>query len=285
MARRAVTISTDGARDYVETPDGVKYILGPISVLKVISKLVPTVAARRAIEEFNSEGSVMVTLDTDLLFELLAPRRARFASPLIQGQDRLGPSLLDEPLGRASESLQPKGTTVMAADADQALKDAVANQIAAIERQIGVLNQKASESGGEPAASMKAEVGRLQDLVAWLKRPSAYGDQSKNKSYYGLKGETPGGVKAASYESLDGNSKIAEEILSKVSATTDKIDELVEKGRKFNASQARGDLHDITARVAEILSNVDLAQPWVENDLRSLAERAAHIHGLFAGAK
>jgi hypothetical protein len=255
MARRAVTISTDGARDYVETPDGVKYILGPISVLKVISKLVPTVAARRAIEEFNAEGSVMVTLDTDRLFELLAPRRARFASPLIQGQDRLGPSPLDEPLGRASESLQPKGTTVMAADANQALKDTVVNQIAAIEQHIGALNHKASESG----------IGQLRDLVAGL--------------------QSPDGVKAASYESLDGNSKIAEEILSKVSATTDKIDELVEKGRKFNASQARGDLHDITARVAEILSNVDLAQPWVENDLRSLAERAAHIHGLFAGAK
>lgn len=284
MARRAVTLSTDGARDYVETPEGVKYILGPVSVLTVISKLVPMGAARRALDEFNAEGSVMVVLDTEQLFEMLAPRRSRFASPLIQGQDRLGPSFPVEPLGRASERLQPKGT-VMAADADKALKDAVVNQIAAIERQIGVLNQKASESGGEPAASMKAEVAKLQDLVAWLKRPSPYGDQSDNSDTYGLKPETPGGVKAASYASLEDNAAVAEEILSKVGATTDKIDLLVERGRRFNASQAREDLHDITSRVAEILANVDLAQPWVKNDLRSLAERAAHIHSLFANAK
>ncbi len=144
----------------------------------------------------------------------------------------------------------------MAADADKALKDAVVNRIAAIERHVGALNPKASES----------EISQLRNLVAGLQSAA---DEAKT----------------ASYATLDGNSKIAEEILSKVGATTDKIDELVEKGRPFNASQARQDLHDITARVAEILSNVDLAQPWVENDLRSLAERTAHIHGLFAGAK
>ncbi len=268
MARKAVTISTDGQRDFVTTPDGVKHILGTVSVLQVVSKLAPPGHARRVLDEFNTTGEVMVTLDLDRLFEMLAPKRRRLlASPLISGSDRT-----------------TKGTT-MAADADKGLQDAIKNQIGTIERQIEVLNQKAKETSGQPAADMKVEVGRLQDLIAWLKRPSPYGDQSDNSDAYGLKGVTPGGVKTASYETFAENMALAETVLGQVAETTEIVDKLASAGRRFNASKAQSDLHEITSKVAALLQDVDLAQPWVKRDLNSLAERAAHIHGLFAQAK
>lgn len=268
MARKAVTISTDGQRDYVQTPDGVKYILGATSVLQLVRKLIPSRYARQVLDEFNANGEVMVSIDLDQFFELLAPKRRQFlASPLIQGQDRV----------------TTKGRAMAAADADKAVKDAIENQIAGIENQIGVLNQKAKDADGQPAADMKAEVGRLQDLIAWLKRPSPYGNQSDNSDTYGLKPVTPGGVKAASFDVFAKNTATAEDILGKVAETSETVTKLATAGRPFNAAKAQADLHEITTRVAEILEGVDLAQPWVENDLNSLAERAAHIHSLFAG--
>jgi hypothetical protein len=201
MARRAVTFSTDGSRDYVETPDGVKHILGIVSVLTLISKLVPAMGARRALEAYNATGSVMVTLDVDQMFELLAPKRQRFTSALIGRQDR-----------QAWSSASPVGVV---------------------------------------------ESPPMKGIV----------------------------MVTASYSSLNENSKIAEEILSKVAETADKIDMLEGKGRRFNASRAREDLHAITSRVASLLSDVDLAQPWVKSDLGDLAEKTANIHCLFADAK
>jgi len=265
---RAVTFSTDGQRDYAITPDGQRHILGTASVLQVIAALVPGVIARKALDEFNKTGETMVPVDLDKMFEMLAPKRARFAEALIPPQDRVS----------ATEK-----TTM--SDADKALKDAVQSQISEIERQIGVLNQKAKDSGGQPQADMKEEAGKLADLIKWLQRPSAYGDQSKNDMAIGLKGGTPGGAKTASYESLESNSNLAETIIQQVAETSETIDRLVTAGRKFNASKANEDLHTITTRVAEILANVDLAQPWVANDLNALAKQADHIHGLFKGAK
>ena len=266
---RAVIFSTDGQRDYVTTPDGQKHILGVVSVLKIIAKLVPSTIARKALDEFNKTGETMVPVDLDAMFEMLAPKRPnRFATEdlLIQSQDR---------------TLSEKITM----SEDKAIKDAIQNQIGAIERQLGLLNDKAKESGGQPAADMKAEAEKLGDLVKWLQKPSPYGDQSKNDMADGLKGETPGGAKTASYDILVENSNLAETVIQQASEASDAIDRLVQAGRKFNAAKAREDLHDITARVSEILANVDLAQSWVSNDLNALAERSAHIHGLFHGAK
>lgn len=266
--RRAVTFSTDGQRDYAITPDGQRHILGTMSVLKIIATLVPGAIARKALDEFNKTGETMVPLDIDAMFEMLAPKRARFAEALILPQDRVA----------ATEK-----TTM--SDADKALKDAITNQIDTIERQIALLNQKAKDSGGQPQADMKAEVERLSDLVKWLKKPSPYGDQSKNDMAMGLKPTTPGGVKVASYDVLASNSGLAETIIQQVAETSETIDRLVTAGRKFNASKAREDLHAIVARTTEILANVDLAQPWVATDLNALAQQAEHIHGLFKDAK
>lgn len=271
MARRAVIFSTDGLRDYVTTPDGVKYMLGPVSVLQVVTKLVPRAHVRQVLDEFNASSEVMAILDTDALFEMLAPPKRRLLS-------------YDRSTYPSSESSPSERHEPMAAE-DKSLTDAIANQVAQIERQIDVLQQKAKDSGGAATDSMKNDIAALQDLITWLKRPSAYGDQSKNETFYGLKGGTPGGAKSASYDTLKENETIAQTVLSQVAETSETVVKLASQGRKFNATKALTDLHAISSRVAEMLEHVDLAESWVTKDLQDLATKSAHIHGLFAGAK
>lgn len=88
-----------------------------------------------------------------------------------------------------------------------------------------------------------------------------------------------------SYDNFKQNTLLAENIIETVETTGQKVDALVTAGRKFNASAAKGDLFAIASQVTEILNNVDLAQPWVRNDLTALADKANRIHTLFASAK
>lgn len=177
--------------------------------------------------------------------------------------------------------------------ADSTVKEAITNQIARIEQQIGVLQQHAKEAspGSISANSMKSQIDGLKDLVAWLRRPSPYGNQSQNSTYYGLPNKGPGDIQAsynpkrASYDNLKANTAVAEGVLAQVDATNTKIDQLVTAGKKFDASRAKQDLLKIASKVNEIVANVDLAQPWVRDDLLDLAKAAENIHGLFVQAK
>lgn len=91
MARRAlITVGTDGFVDYVQVPDGQKYMLGPVSVLKLITRLAPSRVARKALREFTEDQQAMLTVDLDKMWELLPFRRARYSStnPLMGKADR-----------------------------------------------------------------------------------------------------------------------------------------------------------------------------------------------------
>jgi hypothetical protein len=191
-----VVIGTDGFVDYVQVADGQKFMLGPVSVLKLIMGLVPVGAARKALREFVAHRQVMLSVDLDRMWELLPFQRARYSSAnvLIRSPDR-----------------SPK----------------------------------------------TARCGELENPPAMLK--------------------------TASYDTFTANVELAEDIVAKVASTDEKIERLVTAGKKFDAVRARGDLHKIASRVAEISQNVDLAQPWVANDLSELSKRANEIHGLFAG--
>ena len=287
MGQKAlVVLGTDGLSDWVQTSDGVKFALGAVSPLRFVVELVPSGwAARQALDAFLAEGKAMFSVDVDRMWELLKPHRARWtsvhdgiASPLIPPSDR---------------TLFARQGTAMADTnwADKTIKDAVTNQIARIEQQIGVLQQHAKEAspGSISADSMKNQIEGLRDLVAWLRRPSPYGNQSQNSTYYGLPNQGPGDIKAstgrASYDNFKANSVLAEGILAKVDETDKKIDALVTAGKKFDAPRAKQDLHKIASRVTEIVANVDLAQPWVSGDLAEMAKHADQIHGLFAPAK
>jgi len=187
--RSLVTFGTDGFVDYVQVGDQ-RYMLGPVSILKLITGLVPTRTARAALKEFVASQQVKVPVDLDRMWEMLPFRRARFSSvtnPLMRGHD---------------------------------------HQARITENQITML-------------------------------------------------------KTASYDTFTANVELAEDIVAKVAATDEAIERLKSAGKRFDSVRAKSDLHKIASRVAEIAQNVDLAQPWVANDLEDLSNKASEIQGLF----
>ena len=191
-----VTFGTDGFVDYVQVQDQ-RYMLGSVSVLKLIVGLAPTRTARVALKEFVSSQRVELPVDLDRMWAMLPFRRARFSSanPLMGGLDR-------------------------------------------------------------------------QDQVARC-------DATENQDAM---------LKIASYDTFAANVELAEDIVAKVAATDEAIERLKTAGKRFDSVRAKQDLHKIASRVAEIAQNVDLAQPWVSNDLADLSKKANEIHGLFEPA-
>lgn len=266
---RTVTIGTDGNIDYVETPDGVRYALGTTSVLQLVTKLVVGRRRREALDLFLKEGQAMVLLDVDAMFDLLVPRRARWATTsLIPGANQEAPL--------RGEHMDPK---------------AFVQRLAYIEQQVALLGK-----GPNPQAAKN-----LQAAIGSINLPD-FGDQSKNDSFMGLGQpkvdtvEDPGAYtpppavthplgKSASFATLQGNMKLAEEIVDHVRETDVKIDALVTAGRRFNASKARADLHMVVAALTDMMRQVDLAEPWTTGDMLQLAKRAEEIHQLFSSAK
>lgn len=88
-----VTFGTDGFVDYVQVPDGQKFMLGPVSVLKLIMGLAPLRVAKQALRQFVDERQVMLSVDLDRMWALLPFQRARFSStnPLMGRPDRNTP--------------------------------------------------------------------------------------------------------------------------------------------------------------------------------------------------
>ena len=247
-----VTLSTDGLRDYVGLPNGQKLILGTITVLKFITKLnLHSRLNRTLLDAFNEHGEVMVTVDLPSMYDLLGSSRSKWAkndfpTSLISASDR---------------TLQVRTRIPMDVKTLQ-------TRIAAIEEVVSSLLSTGDRFNAIP------KIETLKTLSANLAVPDTVEP---------VAAVIP--VSTPSVDSLQSNSTLADEILFKVEATAEKIDQLVTAGRKFNASVARADLYGIANRVAEILNNVDIAQPWVGQDLTGLAQEANHIYSLFEPAK
>lgn len=272
-----VTLETDGVCDYVRLPTGERYNLGAVSVLRLVASLVTDRRrGRLAIENFNRSGKAVVPLDPEAMLAFLAPkptRRAAFEDPLI-------PPLWWTP------------STSMEGNNMSDSKRTLDLRLSHIEHAIREMNTRVASGGSVPRSwhdGLREAAVSLPD----------FGDQSKNKAFYGLgepKVDTvedgewsppkdvthPMGKSAAV---LNSNASLAEEILIKLADTSDKIDALQAAGRPFNAAKAQYDLHKIASEVHELLSNVDLAEPWVANDLAAVATKAANIHDLFASAR
>lgn len=188
MNRKAlVTVGTDGVVDYVQTPDGQRYMLGTVSVLRLISNLVPKRHAKRALDEFLQEKRTLISVDLDKMWNLLPFRRARYSS------------------ANAVRTTNPL---------------------------------------------INSEIGETQ-------------------------------MKTASFETFSSNMDVAEDIVAKVAQTDSTIDSLVDAGKRFDSVRAKADLHKIASRLSEMAQTVDLAQPWVTEELDALSKRADEIHGLF----
>lgn len=242
--------------------------------------------ARKALDAFLAHGEAMVPFDLDKFDELVQPRRARWssvASPLIHPERQI--PTITEGTNMAQEKL------------------ASTEQVAALNQRLALVEGQVSQIARLASAKMPTEnaVKGLRDLVGGLHFYNP-GDQAKNDAWY-----TPGGkvdtvedhptypdalthpktasTEGASVAVLNANADLAESILTKLSDTNVKIDRLVTAGRKFDASKAKSDIHKLANEVQTILTNVDLAMPYVGPELHKLASQAHDIHGLFASAK
>ncbi len=247
--------------DWVQTPDGQKFTLGPVSVRQFVKKLSHR-PAKPLLERFVEAGEVMVSVDLDQMWELLKPRRVRFADgPFMtptKGEGRNFP--MDEKYFQEIEA---------------SLKE--------VETLLGTLDRQASTQ----------TVREFLKAAQKIKSPN----QSKNQTYYNLGAPDVHEVTDAapephtvgksasfgrlSFDTFQENSKIAQEALAAIDETETKIAELLSEGKQFNASRARADLHEVVSKVAGILRDVDLTQPWVHDDLVKLAARSKHLRGLF----
>ncbi len=258
-----VTIGTDGVTDWVKTPDGLKYNLGPVSALRFVAGLVPKGRAKRVLDTFLASGEALASVDEDQMWALLTPHRARWSADV---SSSMSP-------GECKPVHARKGTMTLSDD------------LTKIENHIQLLNKAAAAK----ATNMAEGVGILVKLANKIKSPN----QSKNQTYYNLGAPqvhevgdkvANGGVEGLSYDTYSANVEIAGTITAKAEETIQTIDKLATAGRKFNASRAKADVAAVTTKVAGILS-ADLTASWVRGDLNKLAARMDQIHGLFAKAK
>lgn len=250
--------------------------MGPVSLLKFVAEVAPSGrAARSTLDAFLRDGEAMVLADMDKLEAIFQPKK------------RIWASLSDE---SATSFIGRSDRTSTTRNLGQNMIDAktLQNRLAQVEEVVAKL---ASSPGDKKLQT------QLRQMAAKIHLPS-YPNQSKNDLFMNL-GEpkvdtveegwkAPANVthpKTASLETLQANSALADQILAQVDATSDKIDQLVTAGRKFNASRAKSDLFEVASKVAEVLNSADLAEPWVTTELSSLASEADRLHGLFAPSK
>jgi len=275
-----VTIGTDGFVDYVET-EGQRFMLGPVSVLKLISKLAPTRVARQALSEFLESKQVMLSVDLDKMWSLLPFHRARYSSvdpfmgrvdrnPLIFTRER-NMSFASR-LARIEEQLAVFGKhTASGGTVTNAMS---ARRVASLQALVGDLREAATapdaRTAGLPPEFLEQQKKMKEKSEAKSDKDEAKSDKDEKKS-----------DKEASYDTFTTNMSVAEGIIEKVAASESAIDRLVTAGKRFNSVRAKADLHKIASKVAEIASDVDLAQSWVGGDLKALDKQASAIHTLF----
>jgi hypothetical protein len=162
---------------------------------------------------------------------------------------------------------------------------AIEASISQAEKILGVLARKAASGQTDGIETVRQDFIKAANKI---KSPN----QSKNQTYYNLgepKVDVAPTAKSAgeklAYDVLQENSTVAGEILACLEETNDRVDTLVQAGKKFNASKAKQDLHAVSTKVAGILRDADLTQSWVQADLAKLASRAQEIHAIFAPKK
>jgi hypothetical protein len=249
MPKALVTIGTDGFTNFVLFSDGTRYTLGAVSPLKfVVETCSSNNAARIALDGFLAGGQAMFMADTDRAWELLKPKRARWST--VDPAFSLIPPLNQTLLTR-------QGNTM--AGTDQFTGEAISRHIARIEGQVSLLNERAKTA----SAPLSDEIDALRTMVAALNSPGAL----------------------RSYEQFRLNHQLALGVIACVDETNARVDQLVTAGKRFDAPRAKGDLHRIASKVAQIVQTADLGQAGVQRDLAALAKTAEDIRGLFAGAK
>ena len=269
-----VTLGTEGTTNWVRLSDGQKFNLGPISVLSFVTKLAlgGNRSARSILDGFLAGKEVLLRVDEDRMWELLAPRRTRWASDSFIG---------------SQVTTQPDCSIRRDMTVDQH-KPLTGNIAMTIDKDLGILEAHVGKLHKAASAGVSAQ--KLAEGVSLLvKLAKSVGNQSDNSAYYGLKSDLfeAGGPEPKvettklAYDTHRANSTMATQILDQMDSVNSRIDELVTAGKKFNATRAKADAYLVTSKIAGIVNEVDLTVPWVAEDLKKLAAQAEHLHGLF----
>ncbi len=263
MARLLVTVGTDGFTDWVQLPDGSKLSLGPVSILTFVTKLCPSgQMAKRTLEGLLQDKAAMVAVDDDKMWAMLTPRRARWAADSFMIRDQR-----NTPTSR-------RGTNMGSIDRDLT---AIENHLVALSKaaKAGASPEKMSE-GLNILTKLACDYSGLDETVPEPPSPAPALDPSTPQAP---------SVDGLAYDIYTANSGLVEQIVSQSEATVDRVDKLVEAGKKFNADRAKADIHAVTSKVAGIVQDTDLTAPWIADDLEKLAARSQQLHDLFVPAK
>ncbi len=286
--RLLVTLGTDGTTNWVRTPDGQRFNLGSVSALAFVTKLALGGAknTRKALDDFLQGKEVLLQVDDDKMWDLLTPRRLRWAADSFILCDHRkrgnGMTTIDKDLGvleahvaklheAAKANISPEkmkeGTDILVRLAKKVASQSDNSRYYGLEE----LEETPMEESVDQSGDFMSfdEVGDLEPDVV------AVEDVDQVRS-----GTT---VKLA-YDTYKANSTVANRILDQMEAVNGRINELITAG-KFNSKRAKADIHTVTSKVANIVNDVDLTTSWVAEDLAKLATRAEHLHGLFFPVK
>jgi hypothetical protein len=291
-----IVVGTDGFRDFVTLPEGDTYNLGSTSVLKLVTDLVPsTSVARRALKSFVEGNSAKLSVDLDALRVLLAPKRARWATPRANDTSSMGevsrnPSTrghmdsksFAEKFAAVQKTVQYIEGALQAGDvkAVKGAYEALAQRVAAVKTAV-----EAGEQQDEKKDEKKDEGQKQAGEIPPQFKENAEKKKEEAEAKKEEKSDKEASVKTASYESLEENSKLAKEILASLDETHVLVEAAVEAKQPVNGSKANGDLFKIASRLSGLLKDADMAQPWVKDDLVAMASRVSTIKSFFTPKK
>lgn len=292
MNRVLVTLGTDGFTNWVKVPNGQKFSLGVCSPLRFVVELAAGgPAARRALDDFNQGVETMLSVDLDKMQEVLrGPRRRWGTVSFIDPEGEEPRSTLMSDFAPIEQAVTASGEALTGWS--RAAKDATAGtgeekkafyaSIQGLFEAVKAAKAKLSEDEEAPEESDKSasdseETPKEEDKTAEEETP-----KEEDKPAEGVKKEA-GETMVLSYDTFKSNADLAQETLKKLGAVQDKIESI--KDAKFDSVRASGDVLQVTTKVAGILQDVDLTQPWVAEDLRKLSARAEQLHSLFFPVK
>ncbi len=261
-------------------PEGQVYNLGSVSVLKLVSSLVPVSSMRRILDTFLAKDKAKLSVDLDALRALLAPKRALWATDTSSmGGSDMDAKSFSEKLATVEKTLEFLEGAVKASSPKVAKAvEALVSRIAALKvaddgKPWEKDEEKEEDKEGKKEACGPAhdkEMGLLSGVVAAPAAPVAAAPTAAAPT-----------AAAPTYDTLDENAKIAEAITAAINAADAGVDAAVAAGKPVKAAKAKGDLFKIASRLASILQDTDAAQPWVKDELIALSSRAETIKSYF----
>lgn len=251
MAKKLVTLVTEGATNYIVLPNGQKRNLGTISPLKLICVFYTNKReARQLLDRLLAESSVMMRVDTDSLDTLFEAKR-RETYPYRRSQ-----------WASLEGTISPLMETKICGGS--AMLDSVEQIVRKIEARTSHFNSRVASGDEVTGADVEGFKGLVEELKAEVPK-----GQSKN-DYFSKDKKKEASVEAQLDVAID-----------RISATRKVIDRLEADGRKFNASRARADLLDAADKVRNLLARETIS----DEDAQVVVDRVNKLHGLFAGAK